>query len=382
MTESGSEWSAGARSGHCVKASKTDLTLPDAAPIKARARELGLDLVGVAPAEPTLEAAFYPEWLRRGYHGEMAYLEGRRGEMRADARTLMPSARSVICAGLVYNAPEPYSTEFEPGHQGWVSRYAWGEDYHRVLKDRLHSLADWIRSRFGPNVRCKVCVDTSPLLERAYARRAGLGWIGRNTCLIDEQVGSWYFLGEILTSLELAPDEPAAFRCGTCRRCIDACPTDAFVEIGDGPSHALDSRKCISYWTIELRGSIPEEQREGVGHHLFGCDICQDVCPWNSPHRAAVTHDPAFGPDNARPGLDELASLSEEEFNERYAGSPIQRSRYAGFLRNVAVAMGNSSNPRFLPALKRLAESADAVVREHARWAMERIAPAATASDA
>ena len=356
--------------------------MPDSGPIKARARELGFDLVGVAPAGPTLEAAFYPEWLRRGFHGRMTYLEGRRGEMRGDSRTLMPSARSVICVGLVYNTPEPYSTEFEPDLEGWVSRYAWGEDYHGVLGERLRSLADWIRSRYGRDVRCKVCVDTSPLLERAYASRAGLGWIGRNTCLIDERLGSWYFLGEILTSLDLPPDEPAPFRCGTCRRCIDACPTDAFVEIGEGPSHALDSRRCISYWTIELRGPIPEDHRESVGQHLFGCDICQDVCPWNSPRRAAVTDDPAFGPSHARPRLSEAAGLSEEEFDERYAGTPIERSRYTGFLRNVAVAMGNSADPGFRPALKRLALSEDAVVREHARWALGRIAVAVGADDA
>lgn len=347
--------------------------MPDPQPVKDRALELGFDLVGVAPAEPTLESAFYPQWLERGYHGEMAYLEGRRGAMRGDPRSLMPSAKSVICAGLVYNAPEPYSTEFESGKGGWVSRYAWGEDYHEVLKKRLRSLADWIRSRYGRHIRCKVCVDTSPLLERAHAHRAGLGWIGKNTCLIDERHGSWVFLGEILTSLELPYDDPAPYRCGTCRRCIDACPTDAFVEIGEGPSHALDSRLCISYWTIELRGPIPEERREDVGHHLFGCDICQDVCPWNSPRRAAVTGDPAFQPENARPDLDELASLSEDEFNARFAGTPIERSRYAGFLRNVAVAMGNSADPAFRPALERLARSPEPVVREHAGWALEQI---------
>lgn len=346
----------------------------DPEPVKARAREFGFDLVGVAPAGPTLESAFYPEWLQRGFHGEMAYLEGRRGAMRSDPRTLMPSARSVICVGLVYNTPEPYSTEFRSGDEGWVSRYAWGEDYHGVLTERLRALAGWIRSRYGRGIRCKVCVDTSPLLERAYARRAGLGWIGKNTCLIDERHGSWVFLGEILTSLELAADDPAPYRCGTCRRCIDACPTDAFVEIGEGPSHALDSRLCISYWTIELRGPIPEDRRKDVGHHLFGCDICQDVCPWNSPRRAAVSDDPSFQPENARPGLNELAVLSEEEFNERFEGTPIERSRYWGFLRNVAVAMGNSADPAFRPALEALARSPDAVVREHAGWALGQIA--------
>ena len=345
----------------------------DSEPVKARARELGFDLVGVAPAEPTLESAFYPSWLERGYHGSMRYLEGRRGEMRADPRSLMPAARSVVCVGLVYNAPEPYSTEVDSATEGWVSRYAWGEDYHAVLGERLRTLAGWIRSRYGDHVRCKTCVDTSPLLERAYARRAGLGWIGKNTCLIDERLGSWVFLGEILTSLDLAPDDPAPFRCGTCRRCIDACPTDALVEIGQEPSHALDSRLCISYWTIELRGPIPERHRQDAGRHVFGCDICQDVCPWNSHRRAAVTEDPAFGPANSRPDLEDLASMTEEEFNARFAGSPIERSRYAGFLRNVAVAIGNSRNPALRPAAERLAESPDPVVREHAIWAIAQL---------
>ncbi len=345
-------------------------------PIKAKSREIGFDLVGIAPAEPTLESAFYPDWLAKGFHGTMAYLEGRRGDMRADPRTLLPSARSVICLGLVYNTPVPYSTEVDIGARGWVARYAWGKDYHDVIRQRLRILADWIRSRYGEGTKCKICVDTSPLLERAYARRAGLGWIGKNTCLIDERLGSWVFLAEILTSLPLAPDDPAADRCGSCRRCIDACPTDALVEVAEesGPTHALDSRLCISYWTIELRGSIPEQHRPDIGQHLFGCDICQDVCPWNSPRRAAVTDDPAFGPANAQPDLDALAHLTEEQFNAKFAGSPIERSRYAGFLRNVAVAMGNSSNPAFRPAVERLARFPEPLVREHALWALERLA--------
>ena len=347
----------------------------DPGPIKQKARELGFALAGMAAPGPTLEAVFYPQWLEQGYHGEMTYLSGRRGELRADARSLLPSARSVICLGMVYNTPDPYSTEFESGQQGWVSRYAWGEDYHGVIKSRLHELVDWIRDRYGPGVKCKVCVDTSPLLERAYARSAGLGWIGKNCCLIDEQLGSWFFLGEILTSLEFEPDDDAPYRCGTCRRCIDACPTDALVEVeaDKGPSHALDSRLCISYWTIELRGSIPAEHRAEIGSHVFGCDICQDVCPWNSPRRAATSAEPAFGPANATPSLAEIADLSEDEFNARFGGSPIERSRYAGFLRNVAVAMGNSGNLSFREVLERLAASGQPLVREHAEWALAKL---------
>lgn len=347
----------------------------DSEPVKARARELGFELAGVASAGPTSEARFYQRWLDRGYHGEMAYLAGRRGAMRADARSLLPSARSVVCVGSVYNAEAPYSTEFESSERGWVSRYAWGVDYHGLLRQRLQALAAWIRERYGPAAECKVCVDTSPLLERAYAGRAGLGWIGKNSCLINERRGSWFFLGEVLTSVEFEEDGAAPLRCGSCRRCIDACPTDALVELGggEGPSHALDSRLCIAYWTVELRGAIPEGQRADTGHHVFGCDICQDVCPWNRPERAAVTEEAAFQPANAQPDLAELAGLSEDEFAERFASTPIERSRYTGFLRNVAVAMGNSGNPAFREALERLARSADAVVREHAEWALARL---------
>ncbi len=341
--------------------------------IKELGKGLGFELVGVAAAEPTLEAAFYPEWLRRGYHGAMGYLEGRRGELRADPTGLLKSVKSVICVGQVYNSDHPYSTDSADPDKGWVARYAWGEDYHRILKDRLHKLVEAVRNEVG-EFRFKVCVDTSPLLERAYAHSAGLGWIGKNTCLINEGIGSWVFLGEILTSLELESDGPAPFRCGSCTRCIDACPTDALVAIdGEGPSHALDSRRCISYWTIELRGEIPEENRGEVGRHVFGCDICQDVCPWNRGGRAAVTQAPEYGAKNAEPDLARLAALSEDEFNERFASSPIERTRYQGFLRNVAIAMGNSGKEKFLEPLERLAGFEDAIVREHALWAISRL---------
>ena len=350
----------------------------DSEQVKQFARESGFDLAGIASAEPTLESLFYPQWIARGYHGKMRYLEGRRGEMRRDPRSLLPSARSVIAVGQVYNSPHPYSTAFESETRGWISRYAWGKDYHRTLKTRLRELVEKIAAT-AADADFKICVDTSPLLERAYAHRAGLGWIGKNTCLINERIGSWVFLGEILTSLGLAPDDPAPFRCGSCTRCIDACPTDAFVESEDpgGPSHALDSTRCIAYQTIELRGEIPEADREPVGKHLFGCDICQDVCPWNRSERAATTVDPAFQPDHAEPDLDELASLTERQFNERFGNSPIARSRYRGFLRNVAVVMGNSGNKRFTPALERLAAWPDEVVSAHAAWALRRLAAGA-----
>ena len=345
--------------------------------VKQLATECGFDLAGVAAAEPTVEALFYPQWLAKGYAGEMEYLKGRRGEMRANPKTLFPTAKSLVCLGLVYNADAPLTAAVDAARQGWVSRYAWGQDYHGVIRGRLDALVGAMRREWG-SFDAKVAVDTSPLLERAYAHHAGLGWIGKNTCLINQQLGSWVLLGEILTSLELEPDEASPFRCGTCTRCIEACPTDALVPAGalvngqhEGPAYALDSERCISYWTIELRGSIPAQGRAAMGPHLFGCDICQDVCPWN--RRAAATDDPVFQPANMLPGLDDLATLTEEEFDKRFAGSPIERSRYRGFLRNVAVAMGNSGNRQFLPALRRLAGSPDTVVSEHAAWAIERL---------
>ena len=345
-----------------------------AAEVKRLARGLGFDLVGVARAAPAPEAAFYPEWLRRGYHGAMSYLEGRRGELRADPRGLLKAARSIVCVGQVYNADRPYSTACDDPAKGWVARYAWGQDYHLVLKNKLYELVAALREQVA-DLRYKVCVDTSPLLERAYAHQAGLGWIGKNTCLIHERLGSWVFLGEVLVSLELEPDGPAPFRCGSCTRCIDACPTGALVPlpIGEGPSHALDSRRCISYQTIELRGPIPEQDRAGVGRHVFGCDICQDVCPWNRPGRAALTTVAEYAPVHAEPDLRELAELSEEELNARFASSPIERARYQGFLRNVCVAMGNACNEEFRGSLEGLAANPDPVIREHAAWALAQL---------
>lgn len=344
--------------------------------VKELAHSLGFDLVGIAAAEPTLESLFYPGWLQRGFAGEMNYLKGERGEMRHDPKSLLPEARSIICLGLVYNTAEPYSVEIEAAGSGWVSRYAWGEDYHTVLRRKLQALTQAIEAQTGP-FAYKICVDTAPLLERAYAHQAGLGWIAKNTCLINQQLGSWIFLGELITSLDLEPDGPAPDRCGTCTRCIEACPTDALVPAHEpeGPEYALDSRRCISYWTIELRGAIPEENRSEVGQHLFGCDICQDVCPWN--RRAAVTEAEEFQPQNLLPDLEELAKLKPAEYRERFGSTPVERTRYRGFLRNVAVAMGNSGNRDFLEPLETLVRHDDEVVREHAEWAIRRIKQAA-----
>jgi epoxyqueuosine reductase len=345
----------------------------DSTAVKRLARSCGFDLAGIASAEPPAEAAFFAKWLARGYAGEMSYLYGRRAEMRADVRTLLPSARSILALGLLYNTTLPYSTQWSDGELAWISRYAWGDDYHEVLRARMRDLVERLRALAA--FQWKICVDTSPVLERAYAQRAGLGWIGHNTCLINQKIGSWVFLGEILTSLDLEPEQPAPFRCGSCRKCIEACPTEALVPTGlaEGPAYALDSRLCISYWTIELPGPIPEERRRQAGENVFGCDICQDVCPWN--RRAPSTGDPAFVSrwGDRPPPLEKLASIRESEFNELFRASPIRRARYAGFLRNVAVAMGNTGNPKLRPALEKLAGHADELVREHAQWAIEKI---------
>ena len=335
--------------------------------LKALARECGFELAGVAPALPTPDRGRYASWVAAGFAGEMKYLTDHRAEIRDDPRRLLPSARSIICAGKLYNGPRPYSTQFREPELAWISRYAWGEDYHQVLRAGLEKLAG--RLGEAEPFEYKICVDTAPLLERSYARRAGLGWIGKNTCLINQQAGSWFFLGELITSLELAPDTPPPDRCGSCTRCIDACPTDAIVPAGSG--YTLDSRLCISYFTIELRGAVPGRLRPEIGNHVFGCDICQDVCPWNG--RSPVTVEPAFNAAHFAPPLERLAELSEQEFQEMFRHSPIRRARYTGFLRNVAVAMGNARSDRFRRPLGKLAQSDDPIVAEHARWALHQL---------
>jgi epoxyqueuosine reductase len=333
----------------------------DAGTIKRIARECGFELAGIAPAEPPEDFARYESWAQQGMAGEMRYLTDRRGDMRRDVRNLLPGARSVICVGKLYNQQ---SAPAAPG-QAIVSRYAWGQDYHDTMRASLEEMA--ARLREHATFEFKVCVDTAPVLERTFARLAGLGWIGKNTCLINEPLGSWFFLGELITTIEVQADNPPPERCGTCTRCIDACPTDAFV-----PSNgwwSIDARKCIAYFTIELRGSIPVEHREAMGARVFGCDICQDVCPWNS--RAPVTD--SFQDLHSAPELEKYANLSEGEFNLIFQGSPLARPKYSGFLRNVAIAMGNSGLERFREPLENLSRNRDETVAEHARWALQHL---------
>lgn len=290
--------------------------------VKSLARDCGFELAGVARAEPLAEAAYYQEWVRAGMAAEMSYLTGHRAELRNDPRSLLPSARSILCVGKLYNGP-----------RGPISRYAGGPDYHGVLRKALRRLVARFKERCGP-FDWRIAVDTAPLLERAYARHAGLGWIGKNTCLIHQGLGSLFFLGELLVSLELEPDAPPPDRCGSCTRCIDACPTRALVPTGQAqPGWALDSRRCISYLTIELRGPIPEHLHSAMGNHVFGCDICQDVCPWN--RKALPTSSPAQT-------LEHLAALTEPEFRGTFRGTAVLRAGYDGFQRNLGVALSNA----------------------------------------
>ena len=334
--------------------------------IRELACRSGFELAGVAAAVPAEDRTRYHEWVAAGRAGKMGYLTDWRAAVRDDPRLLLGSARSVISAGKLYQTPWPHSTRFHDEECAWISRYAWGEDYHHAMRRGLERLDRLLRQSAGADFESRICVDTAPLLERSYARLAGLGWIGRNTCLINQQQGSWFFLGELLVSIEIPPDAPPPDRCGTCMRCVEACPTAALV-----PGQGLDATRCISYFTIELRGAIPQEQRSGVGAHVFGCDICQDVCPWNG--RAPVTDDPAFAPRQFAPRLEELAAIRAEEFRDMFRGTPLIRTRYAGFLRNVAVAMGNARHEKFRAPLEKMAESGDAVVAEHARWALGRL---------
>lgn len=348
------------------------------AQIHVAAKDLGFDLAGVAPVRDFEELGHFEPWIKAGYSGEMRYLhapdEGGRLK-RSSLANAVPWAKSVVVCACNYNCSEPYSTKMPDPARGWISRYAWSKaDYHDVVLSRLRVLEAHIHQLCADStIRTWSYVDTGPLVERVYAKYAGIGWIGKNTCIINQQVGSWLFLGVILNSVPLLPDLPAPDRCGTCTRCLDACPTNAFPE-----PYKLDATRCISYLTIEKRGSIPEEFRSAMGRHLFGCDICQDVCPWN--RKAPVSTNSEFLPRESlvNPPLETIASMTIEQFRETFRGSPVKRTKFAGLRRNCAIAMGNSMDPKFLPYLKSLTEDDDPVVAEHARWALARIQSVST----
>jgi epoxyqueuosine reductase len=338
--------------------------------LKQLAHDCGFELAGIAAAEPSGDFDRFNTWRELGMAGEMAYLTDHRGDKRSDPRTLLPGVRSILCVGKLYHADYPLSTQSEDDSRAWISRYAWGSDYHEVLRRQLQDLVERISARYDQPFDWKICVDTAPLLERSYAQAAGLGWIGKNTCLINQQQGSWFFLGELLLSIPLSPDIPPPDRCGSCRRCIDACPTAALVPDGEG-RFRLDARLCISYLTIEKRGDVPPNLHPSIGPHVFGCDICQDVCPWNS--RAPSTGEPAFQPGNSAPSLNDLAALTEQQFRDRFRHSPVWRAKYTGFLRNVAIALGNSTMGEAVVHLERLANHPDAAVATAARTALARL---------
>ncbi|MFI5071521.1 MAG: tRNA epoxyqueuosine(34) reductase QueG [Terriglobales bacterium] len=339
--------------------------------VKHAARDAGFELCGIAAVREHAELAQFPAWIDAGHAGDMKYLESRddSGRLkRASLSNTFPWARSVVVCAINYNTTAPYSTEEHNPDEGWISRYAWGqEDYHDAVLRRLRKVEDALRATTA-EITTRCYVDTGPIVERVYAKYAGLGWTGKNTCTLNQQLGSWLFLGVILTSLELEPDLPAADRCGTCTRCIDACPTHAFI----GP-YELDATRCISYLTIEKRGSIPEDLREGMGRHIFGCDICQDVCPWN--RKSPVTNAPEFQPREGlvNPALDWLATIGEEEFREKFRGSAIKRAKRSGLRRNAVIAMGNSGEGKFLSSLENLVKDEDAAVSESAGWALAKL---------
>ena len=335
------------------------------------AADLGFDLCGIAPALAFPELQFLREWLDRGYAGDMHYMH-RTADRRADVRAVLPSARSVISLGVVYNADRPYSTENADPAVAAIARYAWGDDYHVEIGGRLSRLVELLRAAAGDSFEARAYVDTGPVQERVYAQYAGLGWIGKNTCLINPELGSWIFLAAILTNLALEPGAPGLDQCGTCTLCLEACPTGALVE-----PRVLDSTRCLSYLTIELKGAIPVEHRDAVGEHAYGCDICQEVCPWNLSPSTGVTTDRPWQP---RGGLDgpkllELWRRSDDELRALLKGSPMKRAGVKRLRRNLAVAIGNSGDRTAADALRSHAEPTclEPLVVEHIAWAVSKL---------
>ena len=339
------------------------------AAVKSKAASLGFDLCGIAPVDDFPELAFLQEWLASGYAGEMSWMS-RTAARRADVREVVPGARSVIVTGTLYNTDRPYADVLPPA-VARVSRYAWGDDYHDVIKTRLDALLGWMHSQADVPFDARAYVDTGPVQERVYAQYAGLGWIGKNTCLINAEIGSWLFLGEIITTLPLEPDAQGLEQCGSCTKCIEACPTEALVEPG-----MLDSNRCLSYATIELRSSIPEPLRVQMGTHVYGCDVCQEVCPYNRP--APRSNDDAWQPRNGldAPRLVDLWRRSDLELHSLIRGGPMTRAKLSGLRRNLAVAIGNSGDEAAVRALDESGpdrpSAEDPMVREHVAWAHRR----------
>jgi len=333
--------------------------------LKAQAYGLGFDLAGICALGPAETLAAFDRWLEEGYGGEMDYL-ARGRDKRRDTRLPMPGCVSALVVAMEYGGAEPC---------GPIARYARGDDYHDVMVDRLRCLQEWLEGAAGQPVRGKAYVDTGPILERDLARRAGLGWFGKNTNLINPSLGSFFFLGVLLVDLELRPDPPfEADRCGTCTRCLDACPTNALRE-----PRLLDATRCISYLTIEQKGAIPLELREPIGDLLYGCDICQEACPWNErfakplPDESPYASRAAVAGKEARTLARELLEMSQPEFSGAFRGSPMKRAKLRGLKRNAAVVLGNVAIAEDIPVLERALEDVEPLVREHAAWALARL---------
>ena len=337
--------------------------------IKNEAHRLGFQLAGVTTPDPPPHLTVFEHWLADGRHGEMDWLAAERSrQRRADPRLILPECRSILVLGIAY-PPSPSESE-ESEDKGKVASYAWGDDYHEVLPKRLQALGHFIETQVGHPVSNRWYTDTGPILEREMAQRAGLGWIGKNTCLINPQKGSYFLLAEILLGLELPPDEPILNDlCGSCTRCLEACPTSCIL-----PDRTIDAGRCISYLTIELKGVIPLDLRPQMGDWVFGCDICQQVCPWNQRF-AVPSQEASFTPRPgvARPALDAELALSSEEFNRKFKGNPVMRSKRRGYLRNVAVALGNRKDSAVIPALAQALTDDEPLVRAHVAWALGQI---------
>lgn len=333
------------------------------------AHRLGFILAGVTTPDPPPHFSTFENWLVQGHHAGMDWLDSERSRARrANPRQILPECKSILVLATHYHPP-PFRRGAGGEVQGRVASYALGEDYHFILPPRLQALITFIEIQVGHPIPNRIYTDTGPLLERDIAQRAGLGWIGKNTCLIHPQKGSYFLLAEILLDLELEPDAPfVTDHCGTCTRCIEACPTDAIL-----PNRTLDARHCISYLTIENKGDIPEDLRPQMQDWIFGCDICQQVCPWNK--FSAPAGDASFHPQSGSlfPDLIATLALTPESFNRQFKHSPLRRAKRRGLLRNAAVALGNLGDARALPALERAGEDSESLVREHAKWAIKRI---------
>jgi epoxyqueuosine reductase len=338
--------------------------------VKNEARQLGLPLVGITTAEPPPHVSAYENWLKQGRQASMEYLATERARTcRRDPRLILPECRSILILAARYPDPKIAKPDEKAGPTGRVAAYAWGRDYHLVFPQRLQALVAFIEGQVGGTVPNRWYTDTGPILERDLAQRAGLGWIGKNTCLINPKLGSYFLLAEILLGIDLEPDPPfTADHCGNCTRCIEACPTHCIL-----PDRTLDARRCISYLTIENKGEIPSDLRTSMGNWAFGCDVCQMVCPWN--RFSAIEYDASFAPYPDVPTPDLIADLrlTPEKFKQKFNGNPVMRARRGGYLRNTAVALGNSRSKAGIPALEGALQEDAPLVRQHAGWALEQI---------